>query len=759
MRIFLCFLILLTSLPILGQSSGVVRGKVFDEKTGQPIISANVILDNGEVGTTTDIDGFFSINKVRSGPQTLMITYLGFDTLSYDFVLNEGQILFKNFTLTESSIELGTINISAARQTARTEVQISKISIGAKEILKLPSIGGEADIAQYLQLIPGIISTGDQGGQIFIRGGSPIQNKVLLDGLTIYNPFHSIGFFSVFETELIRNVDVYTGGFSAEYGGRISAIVDITTRDGNKKRIGGQVAANPFLYKAYIEGPLVKYRDGGGSTSFVFSSKNSIIDRTADQIYPHASFNDTIGLPFEFNDLYGKLSFANQNGSQLNLFGFNFRDRYKNPEIADLNWNNSGGGADFKLIPGNSNFILNGMMGYTDYQINLNETDGTPRQSSIRGFTALIDFNFFSNKSELNYGIEFNSFNTTFTFQNPFKVILGQDQNTTEIAGFAKYRYVLSKLVLEASFRLQYYASLGEFSPEPRLAIKYNITDYLRLKFAGGIYSQNLLSASNERDVVNLFTGFLSGPEEQIFDLGSNTVSNKNIQTANHLVGGVEFDASKNLRFNVEAYYKDFSQLIVVNRNKLRGSDPNFSTEEGSAYGFDVALDYNLGRFALTANYALGYVLRFDGEQTYAPVFDRRHNVNVLGSYSFGANASWDASIRWNMGSGFPFTRTQGFYNLNPFSNGLGTNYAQENPESIGILYEEQRNLGRLPFYHRLDASVSKTIAFSENQNLVVDASVTNIYNRRNIFYFDRLTYNRVNQLPILPSIGLKFNF
>ena len=259
--------------------------------------------------------------------------------------------------------------------------------------------------------------------------------------------------------------------------------------------------------------------------------------------------------------------------------------------------------------------------------------------------------------------------------------------------------------------------------------------------------------------MVNLFTGFLSGPEEQIFDLGSNNVSNKNIQTANHLVGGLEFDASKNLRFNIEAYYKDFSQLIIVNRNKLRGSDPNFSTEEGSAYGFDVALDYNLGRFSVTANYALGYVLRFDGEQTYAPVFDRRHNVNFLTSYSFGADASWSASVRWNMGSGFPFTRTQGFYNFNPFSNGLGTNYVQENPESIGILYEEERNLGRLPYYHRLDASISKTIKFGENQNLVIDASVTNIYNRRNIFYFDRLTYDRVNQLPVLPSLGVKFNF
>ena len=110
----------------------------------------------------------------------------------------------------ENGINLGVVSVSAARQSARSEVEISKISVTAKEITRLPSIGGEADIAQYLQMIPGIISTGDQGGQIYIRGGSPIQNKILLDGLNIYNPFHSIGFFSVFETDLIRNVDVFT---------------------------------------------------------------------------------------------------------------------------------------------------------------------------------------------------------------------------------------------------------------------------------------------------------------------------------------------------------------------------------------------------------------------------------------------------------------------------------------------------------------------------------------------------------------------
>lgn len=133
---------------------------------------------------------------------------------------------------------LGEVKISASKERSKSEVQVSKIAVTPKQIKSSPSIGGDADIAQYLQILPGIVSTGDQGGQIFIRGGSPVQNKILLDGLNIYNPFHSLGFFSVFETEMIRNVDVLTGGFNAEYGGRILAIVDIKTREPNKSRVG-----------------------------------------------------------------------------------------------------------------------------------------------------------------------------------------------------------------------------------------------------------------------------------------------------------------------------------------------------------------------------------------------------------------------------------------------------------------------------------------------------------------------------------------
>ena len=172
----------------------------------------------------------------------------------------------------------------------------------------------------------------------------------------------------------------------------------------------------------------------------------------------------------------------------------------------------------------------------------------------------------------------------------------------------------------------------------------------------------------------------------------------------------------------------------------------------------DVSLKYETTNTYLWATYSWGNVNRNDGEQIYPTIFDRRHNVNLLGTYTFGADRSWEASARWNMGSGFPFTLTQGFYSFFTFENGISTDVRTENPD-LGILFDENRNAGRLPYYHRLDVSIKKKFTFTKYTQLELTASVTNAYNRENIFFFDRVLYDRVNQLPILPSLGLVFRF
>lgn len=758
LRILLSCLSILFLL-VVGNTQGIIRGNVFDKETGEAIIYGNVVLEGTTIGTNTDVDGFFSFTNLKPGDYIIQATYIGYDTIRTEIRIGKN-IEYLRMYMEPNSIKLGVIDISAQREQARSEVEISKVRVTPKQIKSLPSVGGEADIAQYLQVIPGVVSTGDQGGQIYIRGGSPTQNKVLLDGMTIYNPFHSIGFFSIFDTEVIKNVDVLTGGFNSEYDGRISAIVDISTREGNRKRFGGKISLNPFLTKALFEGPIIPLKEeSGGSTSFVLSAKRSILDITSQSIYPHATISDSVGLPYRFTDLYGKLSFINGNGSKLNIFGFNYEDEFNEPTIANFGWKNTGVGSNFTLLPGNSNAVLGGVIGFSNYTIQMQETNEPPRESSINGITAAFDFTFFGNNNEIKYGLVFNAFSTAFKFQNPYRIILQQNQNTTELGTFVNFRQVLGDLVLEPGVRIQFYASLGDVSIEPRIGLKYNITDYLRFKAAAGLYSQNLISTSTERDVVNLFTGFLSGPEETIYKLDSKTPASHNLQKATHAVAGFEMDLSNRFSLNAETYYKRFNQLIIVNRNKQSSQDPDFSTETGDAYGIDLSLKYETPQLSVFGGYSTGYVKRFDGEQEYFTVFDRRHNVNLLANYNFGYENRWSFSIRWNYGSGFPFTKTQGFYNFNPFLDGLDTDYLTDNPDKLGIIYSEERNGGRLPDYHRLDASITRTITFSKHSILELNASITNLYNRENIFYFDRVEYERVNQLPILPSIGLKLSF
>ncbi|MEM6965881.1 MAG: TonB-dependent receptor, partial [Bacteroidota bacterium] len=547
----------------------------------------------------------------------------------------------------------------------------------------------------------------------------------------------------------------------AEYGGRISAIVDIKTREGNKKRLGGTVSANPFMGKILLEGPLKKLtEDNNSSTSFLLTAKHSYLDQSSRAFYQYAVQDSSESLPFSFTDIYGKLSFVLGGGSKLNLFGFNFTDNVIYEDVATLTWQTTGGGANFRLVPPSSSLIIDGIIGGSRYDITLDEeVDDNPRESGITSYTVAFDFTYFGKNNEVKYGFNFTGLNTDFRFTNLFNRTFEQRSFVGEAAIYAKYKQIWGPLIIEPSVRFMYYLTEpNDAELEPRLGLKLNATDRLRFKLAGGMYSQNLLTSVNERDVVNLFVGFLSGPDEELFKPGTTEEVDHRLQKAIHSVVGVEIDVTKKIQVNVEAYYKNFTQLININRNKLDLLDPDYITETGRAYGIDFLIKYNTRNLYLYGTYSLGYVRRDDGEQVYPTIFDRRHNVNMLATYNFGEEGEWEASARWNMGSGFPFTQTQGFYEYELFNNGVSTNFLSNNPE-LGIIYSETRNGGRLPYFHRLDLSLKRTFEFSKYTKLEAIFSVTNAYNRNNIFFVDRITTNRVDQLPILPSLGFVFSF
>ena len=765
----------LTGSVAFAQEDNSIKGFVYEESTGEPMMFTNVYLKGTTFGGATNENGYFNINRIPDGRYTLLITSVGYDTISETFNLSKGQSINRKYYMKETSQKLETVTITADKIEARTETKTSVITVTPKTITKIPSVGGQADFAQYLQVVPGVIFTGDQGGQLYIRGGSPIQNKVLLDGMVVYNPFHSIGLFSVFDTDIIRNADVYTGGFGAEYSGRISSIMDISTRDGNKKRFSGKLGANCFGAKVMLEGPLKKAKTPESSTiSFILSAKNSYLEQSSKFLYPYAS---ETGLPFNYQDFYGKVSLNAPNGSKVNLFGFSFNDQVNNyMSLSDFGWNSYGAGANFLVIPGKAPVMIEGNIAYSSYTSRMIEADNPDRYSNINGFNMGFDFSQFMGKNTLKYGVEMLGYTTDYqTYSVYGHNRIGAKLNSTEIGAYAKFKAVLGKFLLEPSFRLQFYASLSEISPEPRLALKYNATDRLRLKAAAGMYSQNFVAATSDRDVVNLFYGFLSGIDN-LPDSYDGKPIKSNLQKANHFILGGEFDLSRNATVNIEGYWKDFVQLTNINRNKLYPDTPenaqipdllkkDFTKETGDAYGFDVSLKYEDQHWYLWAVYALGFVTRnyekvVDDQvelMQYAPHFDRRHNINVILTYTAGSKRQWEFSGRWNFGTGFPFTQVQGFYEYYSFQDGINFDYTTTNGE-LGVLYGDL-NAGRLPTYHRFDIDVKRKFYFTENIMLEADLSVTNVYNRNNVFYVNLVTSDIARQLPILPTFGLTFSF
>lgn len=744
---------------------GSIRGFVYEESSGEPAMFSNVVLDGTKIGTVTDANGFFNLSQVPVGTYTIQVSYIGFDAISSSIEVTPNTIINEKFYLKESSIQLNTIQLSAERQEAKTSVNTSVVKLTSKSLKKLPSIGGDPDIAQFLQVIPGVVFTGDQGGQLYIRGGAPIHNAVLLDGMILYNAFHSIGLFSVFDTDVIKTADVYTGGFSAEYGGRISSVVDIKTRDGNKKRLTGKVAASTFGGKLLLEGPLFKQKENGPGSSFILSAKTSYIDQTSQSIY---SYIGDEGLPYRFLDIYGKVSFSGSNGSKINLFGFNYGDDVAYSSLTNFNWKSSGFGSNFVLIPSGSTMLVEGNFAYSNYNTEQSNPTTRPKKSSIGGFNMGLDFtSFLSGDNQMKYGLEVLGFSNSLSFFNPSNIELAHNDNTTEFAVFAKYKHVGTRLLFEPSFRYHAYASLGESSLEPRFGLKYNITERLRLKSSAGLFSQNLIAVTTGREVVNLFQGFISSTTNLPTNLNGEKRTSY-LQRAKHFIIGLELDLNQKWTVNIEGYLKDFGQLINLNRNKIYEDNAqndeiadelkkDFVVESGLAKGIDFLIKYNDQRSSLWMVYSLGKVTKTDAFETYAPHFDRRHNLNIVASRVFGKDKSWTFDMRWNFGSGFPFTETQGYYENIIFEDGINTDITQSNGD-LGIYYADF-NRGQMPDYHRLDVSIKKKITFSKNSIMETTLGISNIYDRANIFYYDQLTDSRINQLPFMPSIGANWQF
>ncbi len=749
-----------------------IRGAILEGETRSPISFVDVTIIEANANTLSNDNGYFAFNNLEPGTYTVVCKPFGYLEKRETITVGAGQTITVNLYLDKSTEELRQVEVSSSREEARTKVQTGKVQLTNKQIKDF-SVGGDADVVRAMQVVPGVVTTGDQGTQLYIRGGLPIQNLVLMDGMQIFNPFHSIGFYSVFDPDLVETVDIYSASFGAEYGSRNSAVMDVKLRSGDRKHLRGKFQASTFVGKAILEGPLgPKDKDGFANTSFIVSAKSSYLNQTAPILYPYIE-SQFDGLPFVFNDFYGKLSNTIDGGSSFNGFGFRFDDRVSFQPNNTVGWVSSGGGFDMRLIPPGSTTIIDMNFGFSRYDIDADFGDGQPRESSITGFNVGIDMTYLVGENdEAKFGLQAIGYGTEYNFVNPVGRTFNRASNSTEMGGYFKYRINRNRLIIDPGLRIQYYGQLNVASIEPRIGAKYLLNESIRIKASAGRHSQNLVAAISDREVVNLFYGFLDGNVSLPPDIGGEPI-NGPLQTSNHAVLGTEIDFTRNIELTVEGYVKQFNLITNVNRNKILEANEvepgtpeilwrDFAPERGTAYGVDVLFKGTWENLGVWVGYSWAHVTRNDGVIEYYPIFDRRHNLNLVGNYRFGKDKRWSGSFRYNFGSGFPFTPTQGYFPFLPFNDAQGNpnsgfDFTSENAAIQAIFGEV--NSARLPYYHRVDISANYTIPLKKRSELELTAGVTNILNRENIFYFDREAFERIDQLPILPTVGAIFSF
>ncbi|MCX6227472.1 MAG: TonB-dependent receptor, partial [Bacteroidia bacterium] len=648
-ELVICMLLLINSMQVFPQT-GIVKGFVYEASSLQPVPFASISLVGTKTGAVTDPDGFFLFTHVPVGSQVIKVSCLGFEDYLKNVMIRPDVMEQLVIYLKPHIYELQIATINAERLRMERMNTVSAHHLTQETLKRIPGLTGQSDLAEYLQVIPGIIFTGDRGGQFYVRGGASVQNLVKIDGITVINPFHSVGFASVFDTETIGSVDVYTAGFSARYGGRTSSVIDIRTRIGNRREFKAKTSASTFGYGFMVEGPLKKMTEKDpSSVSVILYNKGSYINKTAGLVYPYL---DSTGIPFNYNDFFGKVSLIGRKGDQLDLIGMHFTDAADYTGLMHSSWENNGGGLRFLVSPSSSRLLFESTLYYSDYRGKFLEQSKRPRITRYNSLEAMFKVFYNGPVFSFLWGTEMNVINTLHTFAGIGNLLQENEYFTTEILTFLDSKIEAARFLIEPGLRLHYYADQSFFAPEPRLKVRYRINDLLSMNFATGLYSQNLVSTTSPEDVVNLFQGYYIGPS-WVQDTYRGKYINDKISLAWHAVLGLSFFGPKNLKLSVEGYVKDYYRMINYNRYKMYDLVLNadnvfpeylikyFIIEKGWAYGVDCLADWNTASWNLYLAYSLGYVTREDEFTDYVPHFDRRHNLNLVAGYKLGSRKDW----------------------------------------------------------------------------------------------------------------------
>lgn len=739
----------LLSAPCLDASAqfAVVRGQVQDADTETPLAGANVRLqsDSGSRGTAAGDEGLFTLTNISPGTYILHVTHVGYtphsDTLEIDF----GQQHFMRIDLEPVREELEEVVVESDDTPAVTTGP-SHIQVSAADLQRVPMPDVSSDLMGYLVTRPGVITTGDRGGQLFIRGGTPAQNLVLVDGMRIFQPFHIVGFYSVFPADIVAHADVFAGGFSARYGGRIGSVIDVAARNGSKRRVAGSASLAPFLASVRFEAPLAQNK-----VSVLASARESVIERIAPNLLG-------IDLPYRFGDRFVKMhAFLNKTSSlsATLLHSFDEGDVAALEEDERIStWQSTALGGRYIYLPPDYPILTELSVYHTRYESRFTPTRGEKRRSDIDALHAEIRFAYLLGPFQLHFGITGATNRLAYELGSPH---IPEKQNVTEGGLYiaAEYRGD-GGLHVEPGLRLQSY-SAGEGSTiEPRIRASWRPGGRAgKHTFSGawGIYHQQLLGLNNQRDVTDAFTAWAAVPNHEP------------LPRSEHFILGWRSQVLTSLQLNVEAYIRDIDHISFPLFQDGFGGQARLERVNGVARGLDFSAELQRSWLYAYAGYSLSSVqyrqvrevVSADDAKTpaldveaFSPPHDRRHQLNLMAQISTGL---FRLSARWQFGSGVPFTPINGYFRASRPEDPNDRSFLRE-PGAVKMSFGDPYSV-RLPSYHRLDISAERDYDF-DGGRVVVHGGLINAYDRRNIFSYDLQLDRRVDQLPLIPSLGVR---
>lgn len=730
----------------------VVQGEIHDAESETPLPGVNVHLqsDSGSRGTASGKDGTFAIANIPPGTYVLHASYVGYtpytDTLQIDF----GERLFFRIALSQVREELEELVVESDDAPETQVTGPSHIQIWPADLQRVPMPDVSSDLMAFLVTRPGVVMAGDRGGQLFIRGGTPAQNLVLVDGMRVFQPFHIVGFYSVFPADIVAAADVFAGGFSARYGGRIGSVIDVETRNGSKRRVAGSASLAPFLTSIRAEIPFVEDK-----VSIVASARESVIERIAPDLLG-------IDLPYRFGDRFVKMHAylsKTSSASATVLHSFDEGDVAGLEEDARLStWRNTAVGGRYTFIPPDYPILTEFALYHTNYESRFVPSAGQARKSDVEAFHGEIRFAYLLGDLQLHFGISGATTRLDYDLGEPN---VPQHQNLTDGGMYLAGEWRGSNgFQFEPGLRVQAYSSGVGSTVEPRLRASWTPGGERgrhTVSAAWGLYYQQILGVNNQRDVTDAFTAWAAAP------------SNEPLPRSQHVIVGWEGRMLRNLRLTAEAYLRDIDNISFPLSDEGFGVRPVLERVDGSARGFDFTAEFHRAWLYAFAGYSLSFVeyqkphdrARGDGlvagaaasASSFSPPHDRRHQLNLITQADFGR---YRLSVRWQFGSGIPFTPINGYYRSAP-PTGTGDRSFLTRPGTTQVSFADPYS-SRLPSYHRLDVSGERGFRF-EGWRIVVHAGLVNVYDRSNIFSYDLLLARRVDQLPLIPSAGLRVEF